>query len=870
AEHKVESYVYGSDVTALEAPVKEGYTFSGWDKVAPATMPAENIVISGTFSINTYTITYMVDGAEHKVESYVYGSDVTALEAPVKEGYTFSGWDKVAPATMPAENIVISGTFTVNQYDAKFYVDGNVIATVATDFGKVPVAPDVTNAKPGYTFKNWDPALTEMTVDGADYYAVFEANDGIVYKVETYKMATDGETYELVSTEEFTGTAGDTAKYAVKDYEGFTFESGTNYDADANTISGVINGDGTTVLVVRYTRDQITVIVNGDKDTYYYGEEIAEPTAPTEPEGMEHTGWVDEDGNEVEFPYTVPTDENDEIVITPVFTPINYTVTFVSDGATVEQKEVAYGSKIEAPADPGKEGYRFIGWANEKGEYLKADTTMPAKAVTYTAVFEITTADVIYYVNGIPVGAVSCEYGQVISTAVPGYTVPTGYSLSAWYTDADCTVPFVEGTTYTTGVTKLYAKTTANEYKAIFNADGGEFADGTGTYEVMVAFDSEIPAPAAPVKEGYDFLGWDPMVGTMDEEGMTFTAIWSETVDFYTITYYVDYVDETTEPYEVFNVTFGEPLEYPSEPDKDGWAFVHWIDADGNILDVENTDAKMPAENLVYYAIFERSAANVTFYDYEATTATPWKTDVAEKASEAEVNFGEEITFPAHAEISEKYWIFLGWSTTEGGEVIDTTAITMGEGVATEYYAVYKKVAVKLVPKAGSTTMIERNGAIESYNDGYTVTDEFVATTDSTKNLIYGLRTGQRDSVLLATYVQVLGDGYAVVTPAVSGRLGTGTKVEVYDNADTSAPVETFYVVIFGDVDGNARVMADDSSAIDKEILKPTWSALRTRVEYIYRAANLNGDRRLTGDDGALVDRVIVGATLSQITGRVS
>ena len=883
--------LYGTtDETAVYA-VKdyEGFTFqSGTNYNADANTISGTINGNGTTVLEVrYSRNKVIVNVNGEEDEYFY-EDV--IEEPTPKpvdpnGGEFDGWEDEDgkpvdfPYTVPDEE---DGEITITpvyNYTVKFISEGEEIFSIKDRAETEYTVPNA--SKVGYTFTGWtldgeDAGITaestaKIPVGGATYVAAFEGNDGIVYKVETYKMATDGVTYEKVDTEEFNGKAGSTATYAVKDYEGFTFVSGTNYDADADTISGTIKGDGTTVLEVRYSRNKITVIINGDKDDYYYDEKIEDPTPPTEPEGMDHTGWVDEDGNPVEFPYNVPTDENDEIIITPVFTPINYVVTFISDGATVEEKEVPYGSKITAPADPVKTGFRFMGWADEKGEYLTDETKMPANAVTYTAVFEITTVGVTYYVDGQAVGAVSSEYGQVISTTVPGYIVPTGYSISAWYTDADCTVPFVEGTTYGSGVTKLYAKTTANEYKAVFNANGGKFADGTDTYEVMVAFDSEITPPAAPEREGFDFVGWDPMVGTMDEEGMTFTAVWADTVDFYTITYYVDYVDETTEPYEVFSVTVGEDFEVPAEPDKAGWKFLGWS-ADPNATAGDTLPEKMPAENLVYYAIFERSAATVTFYDYAATEATPWKTDVAEKASEADVNFGDTIEFPANnSEISEKYWIFLGWSTTEGGEVIaDTSNIVMGEDVATEYYAVYKKVAVKLVPKAGSTTMIERNGAIESYNEGYTVTDEFVATTDSTKNLIYGLRVNQRDTVLLTTYVEVLGDGYAVVTPVVRGRLGTGTKVEVYDNADTSAPVETLYVVIFGDIDGNARLTADDSSAVDKEILDPSWSSNRTKVEYLFRAANLDGNRRLTSDDGVLLDSVILGASLDQVTGKVS
>ncbi|MBE6705535.1 MAG: hypothetical protein E7583_09745, partial [Ruminococcaceae bacterium] len=108
-----DTYAYGANVTMREAPAKTGYTFSGWDKTL-TTMPSENVEINGTFTANEYTVTYKVDGEVYgNVETYAYGADVTMRDEPTKDGYTFSGWDKTL-TTMPAENVVISGTFTKN------------------------------------------------------------------------------------------------------------------------------------------------------------------------------------------------------------------------------------------------------------------------------------------------------------------------------------------------------------------------------------------------------------------------------------------------------------------------------------------------------------------------------------------------------------------------------------------------------------------------------------------------------------------------------------------------------------------------------------------------------------------------------------
>ena len=99
---------YGTVITAPEAPTREGYTFIGWDKAIPTTMPAENMTVTAQWEINQYTITFDTNGgSEIAPITQDYGTVITAPEAPEREGYTFIGWDKAIPETMPAENITL-------------------------------------------------------------------------------------------------------------------------------------------------------------------------------------------------------------------------------------------------------------------------------------------------------------------------------------------------------------------------------------------------------------------------------------------------------------------------------------------------------------------------------------------------------------------------------------------------------------------------------------------------------------------------------------------------------------------------------------------------------------------------------------------
>jgi archaellum component FlaG (FlaF/FlaG flagellin family) len=160
--YATETVAYGSEIVLRDEPTKEGHTVSGWSE-APATMPAEDVTINGVFTVNTYNVIYKVDGEEYQVVPVTYGSEITLIEAPTKEGHTFSGWSE-APVTMPAKDITIEGTFTVNNYTVTYLVDGEVYATETVAYGSEIVLIDAPT-KEGYTFSGWSEAPVTMPAE---------------------------------------------------------------------------------------------------------------------------------------------------------------------------------------------------------------------------------------------------------------------------------------------------------------------------------------------------------------------------------------------------------------------------------------------------------------------------------------------------------------------------------------------------------------------------------------------------------------------------------------------------------------------------------------------------------------------------------
>ena len=100
---------YGTAINAPAAPTKTGYTFMGWEPELPATMPAGDMTLTAQWRINRYTVTFDTNGGSAVAPiTQDYGTAITAPADPTREGYTFIGWDKAIPATMPAGDMTIT------------------------------------------------------------------------------------------------------------------------------------------------------------------------------------------------------------------------------------------------------------------------------------------------------------------------------------------------------------------------------------------------------------------------------------------------------------------------------------------------------------------------------------------------------------------------------------------------------------------------------------------------------------------------------------------------------------------------------------------------------------------------------------------
>ena len=215
---------YGTAIAAPADPTREGYTFTGWDRDIPATMPAENMTVTAKWKVNQYTITFDTNGgSEITPITQDYGTAITAPANPTREGYTFIGWDKAIPATMPAENMTITAKWKVNQYTITFDSNGgSEIAPITQDYGTAITAP-ADPTREGYTFIGWDKAIP-ATMPAEDLTITAQWRD-IAVPTGEIKIAENGWksflntiTFRLFfkDTQTVTVTAADNSGKAVK------------------------------------------------------------------------------------------------------------------------------------------------------------------------------------------------------------------------------------------------------------------------------------------------------------------------------------------------------------------------------------------------------------------------------------------------------------------------------------------------------------------------------------------------------------------------------------------------------------------------------------------------------------------------------
>ncbi|MBR3781436.1 MAG: InlB B-repeat-containing protein, partial [Clostridia bacterium] len=882
---------HGAEVTAPETSTATpaGYVLESWNDGAyakgevitvtgPLTLAPKFAAGTSEYTINIYEMGLDGEyGAAVSSETKEYTTDETVTyTAPVVEGFK---------ADKESYSVVVTGDnkAEINVYYAREQYDV-VINGVSSKayYGATITAPtEAANAPAGYHLASWNNGAValgqEIEVTGpVTLEPKFEANTDTAYTVEIYLMDEYGKYAETADdTDSKTGTTDTIATAAHADY---AQEAWFTPAATGNVTEAPITGDGKAVLKLYFERAQYDVTIDGVTTPVYHGATINAPatTTQTAPAGFAFAGW-----NNGTIAAGAPITVTGPVTLEPYFIEgaANYTVeiylqnadgTYAEAASDTETGTGKTGDEVTiAHADYAQADYYLAddAQANKLTGTIAGDGSLVLKLyfkrATYDIVVdgEVVAEDVIHGAeitlpeesDNITEGNELAGWTDGKNTYEPGETIivdgpidlepiekpsdATKYTISIYVMDVNGEYVGTSTVAYgTTGATQTivadYGRTGFTVDTAKSNLADIIAGDGSTVLSVYyarnlynVTFDgvpveggvyygASIPAVEPAAREGQEFDKWTPEVpASMPAEDLEFTSTWTDVM--YKLVYIIN---GTEEEYEYAAGAVVTPIEDPEVP---GMTFIKWN---------KIVPTVMPAEDVYIVAEFEAAVFKVTFVDGDGNVFD-------EKA----VKYGDAIVLPA-TNPTKEYHVFKGWLDVP--EKMGTADITI--------YPDFERVPVRLVAAEGSTTVIDRETMI-----------------------ITGLTTRMNDAKK-DKYLAVEGDGYYTITPAAGYEgydcYGTGTVVKVYDNADTSAPIEEFYIVIYGDVNGDSAVNSLDGSIIEDETLYVTnWSRGDSKDILMVMAADLNKDGKIRPNDKDSVINTSIGITkIDQVTGTVS
>ena len=482
-----ENIAYGTALTLIgDDMTKEGYTFSGWSGL-PETMPDDDVVVTGFYAINSYTVTWK-DGEEtFSSSSVAYDAKVSApTTAPTKDGYDFTGWttSDVTLAddysfTMPAKAVTLNAKWALVTYKIAYVTNGgNAISSSSYTIESADVTlPAPTRA--GYDFAGW------FDNEGLTGTAVTKVAAGS-FGDKTFYAKWNVINYNITYTGLGDITHENPATYTVEDAIVLTDPSdSTGYNFDGwyigeDKVTGIAKGStGAKTIVAKWSPKNV------DFKVVYklYGltgtvektmaEEILQ--GPADALIIDHISWKNfGDGYSYELVYINGQEHNKSY----------FTDKIARDGSTIVEVRVEHNE------------FTFTFYTEGESGWEQWDTQL------------------LYY---------GYDESENFKVKAPTAPTKTGYTLVGWCADAE-TCESVQ--TFPMNVPaknmNFYPKWTINQYTITFDTKGGSAIDA-----ITQDYNTAVTAPEDPTRAGYLFAGWDKTIpATMPAESITISANW--------------------------------------------------------------------------------------------------------------------------------------------------------------------------------------------------------------------------------------------------------------------------------------------------------------------------------------------------------
>ncbi len=661
-----EKPVYKGETPKRERDEEYSYIFNGWDKELEEATKEEEYTAVYKKEKNKYTVTYINEGIEYHKETLEYGSVITSIQEPIKEGYTFTGWynennQKVNHPITVTKNITLYSKYEINTYKVSYYNEGTkYIEDQKINYKENALKPNIDPSKIGYTFKYWSikengeeyEFSTKITKD-ITLYAVYEKNkytvtyinEGIEYHKETLEY----------------GSVITSIQEPIK--EGYTFTGW--YNENNQKVNHPITVTENITLYSKYEINVYTVSFYHNNKKYVedqkvnYGENAIKPSTDPTKEDYNFSGWVIK-GTNNKYDFNQKVTKNIELESSFTKKP-TYTVTFKIGNEVILTENVIEGHKVEAKEAPNKKGYLFDKWYSDEG--LTIENNFEEKIMNNKTIYGKYNENkhTVTYINE---GTTYYTEEVLDSFTAKGPSVnpeKEGYTFK--YFSKDKKVAFDYNVEITEDIT-LYAVYEINTYKVTYINEGIEYHKEELTYK------SEHEKIEDPVKKGYTFIGWY----NENEEKVEYPIIVTKDITLhskYEINKYtVTYINEGVKYIEDQQINYKDKAVKPSvNPEKEGYTF-KYFSKDKKVAFDYNVEI---TEDITLYAVYEINTYKVVFKNYDGSVL-----------QEETLDYGSTPVYkknvPTREKTEEYTYEFKSWDK-------EITKVTSNQ----EYIATYKE-----------------------------------------------------------------------------------------------------------------------------------------------------------------------------------
>ena len=642
-------------------PAHTGYT-GKWEEY---TLGTQNITINAIYELVPYGIIYHnTTGATHNNPTgYDVEDQPIILKDAHKTGYKFVGWYTEATFENKVTEIEIGTAETLNLYAKWEAIEYTITYLYDADLGYF--ADDIV-VKVTYTIE-----------DAFDFASLLCKKEGYTFDGWfTEKNIGTGKKVNGVSK----GTMGDISVYAHFGLKEYTITY--------NNVNGATNTNPT-----NYTVES--------EDISIY---------PLSQKGYTFDGWYVNEDCTVAANTIISNGSTGDIVLYAKWTPIVYTIEYVTFGGTAVGNPSTYTITDNITfKDATLSGYVFKGW------YTAVDGGVKTTCITAG-----TTGNIVLYAHWDYVSTITFETNggssvmpiiNVEGTSITAPASPTKehYEFDGWYSDSALTNAYSFTTQPSEDIT-LYAKWTPVSYEIQYVLNGGvNSKDNVSRYTI-----EDTVTLYDPSKVGYTFIGWftdaqfTSAVVTEIQEGTSgkITLYAHYSINQYTISF------ESNGGTNVSAITqnYASNVVAPESPSKNGYVFVGWYS--NASLTSKYTFSTMPAKNITLYAKWQKVTYTIT-YNLDGgrnSTSNPSSYTITSNT----------ITF---AEPTKNGYTFDGWYT-DSKYTTPITEITSGSYGDVEIFT-------KWVINTYSITYHMPEGATHSNITQYTIESDIYSLLDA-------------------------------------------------------------------------------------------------------------------------------------------